>query len=552
MRVYLGGKMTRLKAAMAIGKGGEAVVYRLPDGRALKLFKSPKHPDLCGFPAEQQAAQARIDEHQRKLRDFPAGLPDRVIAPEQLATDRDGRVVGYAMRLIDGAQLMMRLAEPRVRRRTMTGDQVVRVLRDLHLTVGRLHDAGVVIGDFNDLNVLVRHAEAYLIDADSYQFGKYRCAVFSDRFVDPLLCDPSASAAMMVAPHGRDSDWYAFAVMAMRSLLCVGPYGGVHKPKNRKRRVAHARRPLERVTVFDPEVVYPKPALHYGLLPEELLEHLRAVFIDDRRGPFPATLLDRLRFTRCSSCGSEHARPTCPSCVVSRPRIAPTVRVRGTVTARRVARLPDGIVDSLLSKPNRRRNGRHEYWLEGGSLMRDGALGPEPIGTVLEGHTRFWVGERFGIGFYAAGNLHVGFVFDAERRGINDQVALPPLRGRLTQAHCAVSDDRAWLLLVEHLGGKLVGHAFVIARDGSIMARAESLIDDSSWLAAGRTACAVGPYAFIARDEGIARLEVVGDQIALTRTFPDTEPFVDSDCQLHATTDGIYVVGREQILLLTL
>jgi hypothetical protein len=98
--LWLSGKRLKLDPSQAIGKGGEADVYDLGDGRALKLFKQPGHPDYAGLPGEQAAARARIDEHQAKLPAFPVGLPPAVVAPNALATGKHAAIVGYAMPLV--------------------------------------------------------------------------------------------------------------------------------------------------------------------------------------------------------------------------------------------------------------------------------------------------------------------------------------------------------------------------------------------------------------------------------------------------------------------
>ena len=147
---------------------------------------------------------------------------------------------------------------------------VLQIFKDLHGTVMGIHGKQVVIGDFNDLNVLVKGTEAYMVDADSFQFGRFPCRVFTARFVDPLLCDPKSHSPMLVKPHNSESDWYAYAVMLMQCLLYVDPYGGVYIPKDRAKKIPHPQRPLKRVTIFNPEVRYPKPAVHYNVLPDDL------------------------------------------------------------------------------------------------------------------------------------------------------------------------------------------------------------------------------------------------------------------------------------------
>lgn len=638
--IYVAGARVRLAPDMLIGTGGEAEVYDLGDGRALKLFKTPDHPDLAGAPIEQDAAKERLDIHQSKLRDFPGDLPERVIAPRALATDRKrgGRIVGYAMDLVPRGELLYRYGEPRVRRYSVSGDRVADALCDLRDTVAAIHDRGVVIGDFNDLNVLVEGGRAHVIDADSFQFGSYPCSVYSERFVDPLLCDPRANGLILKEHHRPSSDWYAFAVMVMRSLLCVGPYGGVYRPNDKSRRIAHGARPLRRITVFDPEVIYPKPALHYGLLPDDLLEYFKRTFVEDRRVPFPAPLLDDLRWTRCRACGGEHARASCPSCQGKRGKKPVFSRVRGRVTAEEVFTTGGAIVavapdaaglcwvcreggelknrhGAVLERPNATHatrtphvvcrddgafvidsgrvsaiglpssapvriidpcagepggaacfasNQRRAYWLTGGRLWRDGDLGDVALGDVLRGQTRIWVGARFGFGFYRAGALTVGFVFDGEHPGIDDSIALPRIRGQVIAAECALADTRAWFSWTEARAGRELYRCALIARDGrcsKVIATAGTggaagtdtdTGSGDDWLRSLAGACAVGGYLFVPTDRGIQRIEAAGDRLRITRSFPDTEPFVDAASRLLVGEGGLYAVSQNRILRLQL
>jgi hypothetical protein len=621
VNVYVAGRKLRLDPASSIGKGGEADVFDVGGGRALKLFKAPDHPDLAGDPGQQEAARQRIAEHQEKLRRFPSGLPDRIVRPEKLVTTKDGGLVlGYTMRLLTGAEVLLRYGERSFRQGGVGGDAVVTIFRGLHETVVGLHRCGVVIGDFNDLNVLVLGDECHLIDADSFQFDGFVCRVFTERFVDPLHCDPAAPRPLLVRPHDTGSDWYAYAVMLMRSLLFVDPYGGVFKPGPASVRVSPAARPLHRITVFHPEVRYPKPALHWDVLPDDLLQLFHCVFEKDRRGVFPLRLLDDVRWTRCTICGNEHARRVCPFCSAAAPAaVREVTMVRGDVRATRLFRTrghilwagvdsaglrlivhEDGAVkredgatvltgdpqprmrfgvcgrrtlvardgtlvtlaagqapesrgvDTLGSLPLFATSERHVYWVEGGRLLREGRLGPERIGDVLPGQTLFWVGPEFGFGFYRAGDLHVSFVFEAEGRGLNDGVRVPPLRGQLVDAACVFGKNRCWLLTTTRDAGRTLNRCVAVRRDGTIDAAAEAEAADGSWLSEIHGTCAAGGFLLAATDDGIVRVEVEGGRIVKTREFPDTEPFVDAGCRLLAGKDGLYVVDRQEVRLLRL
>lgn len=329
------GKSFKLSPSSIIGEGGEAVVYKVNDTTALKLFKQPDHISFQGQPRDQKAAKDRLLEHQTKLQQFPANLPRGVVAPIDLAT-HNRVIVGYTMHFLAGMEVLLRYGERKYRESSgITDAHVVAIFRHMHETLMALHRAGVVVGDFNDLNVLVDNTnkKPYLIDADSMQFGNFKCKVFTGKFVDPLLCDPQATSPLLVKPHTEQSDWYAFNVMLFNCLLYVGPYGGVYRPKDKNRRMTHDARPLRRVTVFDAEVRYPKPAKPVDALPKDVLAHFARVFKEDQRLPFPEALLASLE----ASCA---ASPDGTLTGQKSPVVAPAVSqvVRGSVTARRIFR----------------------------------------------------------------------------------------------------------------------------------------------------------------------------------------------------------------------
>ena len=231
--IYLRGKKIRLNPKKSIGKGGEADVFDIGNGLAVKIFKPPDHPDFFGDPEEKKFAAGRIKEHQQKLPQFPRNLPPGVITPQELAYDAAQRlIVGYAMKYVTGADPLIRYSERSFREKGVSNEKMLVILRNLCKLVPAVHQTQAVIGDFNDLNVLVRDEQIFLIDADSFQFGKFPCRTFTDRFVDPLLCDPRGRQLMLIKPHNFKSDWYAFTIMLMQSLLFVGPYGGVYRPKD--------------------------------------------------------------------------------------------------------------------------------------------------------------------------------------------------------------------------------------------------------------------------------------------------------------------------------
>lgn len=396
MDVMLSGKIIRLDATKRIGIGGEAEVYAL-NNRAVKIFKPPTHIDFQNDAKLQQDARERIAEHQKKLKAFPKGLPSGVITPLDLVFDKTGAsIVGYAMMLLGASEPLIRYGQKPFRSSGIADQAVVEIFQNLHRVVQDVHRSHVVIGDFNDLNVLVQGTQSYLIDADSMQFGSFVCRQYTTRFVDPLLCNPKAASPILQKPHSDESDWYAFAVMLMQCLLFVDPYGGVYRPKDPKKTIAPDKRALHRITVFHPDVRYPKPATPYSVLPDEVLERFHQIFEKDVRGIFPFDLLNEIRWTTCATCGNTHARKVCPFCKQpTAAAIKEVVRVHGTVIARQVFATKGAILAAAFQNEKL-------LWLfhadgalrrEDGTIVRKGVIAPGTRFRIQKSSTLEGVGS---------------------------------------------------------------------------------------------------------------------------------------------------------------
>ena len=618
MEVYLNQKRIKLNPKAAIGKGGEADIYDIGNGKVLKLFKPDDHPDYQMLPKEQQAAKARLALHQQKLRVFPQNLPPRVVKPETLAMDKQGvNILGYTMPFLQNTVPLLKYSDRTYRHTNGISSQFVTALfRDLHDSVTKIHQANVTIGDFNDLNLLISRNQVHLIDADSFQFGQFPCQVFTARFVDPMLCDRNANQPILTSSHNPDSDWYAFTVMLMQSLLYVDPYGGVYKPKSQSAMIPHSARPLQRITIFHPEVRYPKPAIPYQILSDDLLQHFHNCFEKDLRGIFPQSLLESMRWTKCQQCGIEHLKATCPICtpliqMLPLPlekesgnkackvihifqtegvilkvalqnnllyylyhdrhefkREDNTVLLSGELDANiqftlfgkstivtkqsHAIALTQGQPPQAIAAALIRANSFSRYWIDQGQLLRDGKLGNEYIGDILEGQTQFWIGEKFGFGFYRVGGLSVAFTFDAKRSGICDRIQIPPIRGELIDANCVFSDHLCWFFTATQEQGKIIHQVSVLRDSGELVSTLTGQKGDISWLTNLHGHCAIANWLFVPTDDCLVRIEVQNGRIMITKSFPETEAYVDSGCSLIVASQGIYVVHTQKILQLQL
>lgn len=508
-QVWVAGKRVSLRDEDLLGIGGEGRVYRVGD-RALKIITD-------------------IDDARReKLAAFPANLPPEVVAPIDLATDGRGAVVGFTMRVIEGATDMHKLAQRRWQRAAMSPRDVMGLLRDLDEVVRRLHASGVVVGDLNDGNVALechpkqpRPWRPALIDADSMQIPGFPCVVAHERFLDPRLygVDLGKRAAL-----DASTDWYALAVLAFTALVFVHPFGGAHPSYATMLRRAEAR-----VSVLRSDVVLPAAAQRPDVLSDDALAWFMDVFERERRAPLPPAVLDA-PLVLCS-CGTTHARKACPTCT-GRAYVTPSVRAVGKLRIATLARgdvltatsfgnvawvrshdgilfREDGTTVPLLTVPSPdalvRLEGSATWVLDRGRARKYGRtalvddvpiamvhgepaadVGPHGlvmmmgadlvrtadgtrIGAVLEGQTRVRVGASMGLAFARAGAFTLWFVFDP-RRGPLRQIALPHLEGRLVAWDCVFDEAHALVSVATERAGHVVHEAHLVDARGEVVA----------------------------------------------------------------------------------
>jgi hypothetical protein len=322
-RVKIESQVISLPDKDVIGVGGEATIFRC-NGEALKLYLTP---------------DAAREKKLKAMLPLSAALPPSVIAPQKLAFDEKGKkVVGFTMRLLPSEMTEIRHLSSKKHRaqHNIQTPQIATLFVQIGQTLSQIHQAGMVVGDFNDLNLMFKDTQGLFIDTDSFQFGPYPCMVGTEAFIDPLLYNCDLASTPMFRP---ENDWYAFAVLLFKSLLLAHPYGGVHpQVKMLTQRAYH------KISVFDSTVTYPKIAYPLELLDDTLLNTFTDWFTKGIRGPFPLDQVQRYIGTlkSCSFCGEMYptSRARCPHCsnVTSMPVLPPTqgrlvTRTQGPIVA---------------------------------------------------------------------------------------------------------------------------------------------------------------------------------------------------------------------------
>src|SRR6185312_15826557 len=145
-----------------LGRGGEGTVYELSDhsGLVLKLYNEPLTADKAG-----------------KLRQMLAVNNPAIEAyaawPVDLILNNDGHVCGFVMKKLTGYMPLHNSFSPMDRKKLFPDkgyNFLVHVARNLSTAFLKLHEAGLIVGDVNEGNILINASGLVaFIDCDSFQ-----------------------------------------------------------------------------------------------------------------------------------------------------------------------------------------------------------------------------------------------------------------------------------------------------------------------------------------------------------------------------------------------
>jgi WD40 repeat protein len=212
--------------------GGEGAIYEVPH-----------YPNLV---AKVYHAQRRTPERIAKLQIMVAHPPvnptehlnhPSIAWPTELLRDiATNQLVGFVMPRVRQMLPLSEVYNPRARRRQLplfNYRYLVRTARNLCAAVQAVHQAGYVIGDLNESNVLVSdQALVTLVDADSFQVRDpetgvvYRSLVGKPEYTPPEL----QGCSFADVDRSPEHDAFALAVLIFR-LLMEGfhPFDGVYR-----------------------------------------------------------------------------------------------------------------------------------------------------------------------------------------------------------------------------------------------------------------------------------------------------------------------------------
>ena len=240
--------------------GGEGQVF-IKNNAVYKIYHDPKN---C-------IAEKKIQELQ-----VLSGI-DNVIIPNASILDPNGKRIGYVMRFVDDTEPICKLFVSNFKQdNNISVDAIQLLVKKMQETLIGIHHAGVVVGDYNEMNFLVDDAFKipYHIDTDSYQTPNFKCQVIMDSVRDRKY---------KMGDFKQESDWFAWGIVSFQLYTGIHPYKGKHpnfKPNDFDGRMKAG------ITVFDKDVTVPK-FVNLTALPQRHADWYKATFINGERTPPP-------------------------------------------------------------------------------------------------------------------------------------------------------------------------------------------------------------------------------------------------------------------------
>lgn len=240
-----------------IAQGGQGTVYA-KNGVVYKIYHDPAH----------LIPEDKIDEL-NELKD----LSNVIIPTVSIYDPKTNKRIGFCMRHITNTEFLCKLFTANFKKQNnVTPQMIVELVREMQETLIKIHEKGVVVGDYNEMNFLVdkKFQIPYHIDTDSYQTETYKCNAIMESVRDRTL---------PMGEFNELSDWFSWAIVTFQLYTGIHPYKGKH-PKYKMNDIDH--RMTDNVSVFDSQVKVPK-FVNFTGIPKAHLEWYKKVFIDGER-----------------------------------------------------------------------------------------------------------------------------------------------------------------------------------------------------------------------------------------------------------------------------
>lgn len=211
--VFRKGGVQYILSRQSIGRGGEGKIYALENDRSCccKLYKKKLNP-------AQAERLADTIEMFRLIRSENPELKKYICPPEEIVYDYE-KPIGYLMRYVQGKPLSFYTSFEANLLDVYCQDDQLFLCEQTALVVGMLHQAGIVIGDLDPSNILVRpDGSIAFVDLNGAGFSmgnkRYEAVSFH-----PVMASPEHIASGSGSTLTRYDDLWCLENIIFRLLM---------------------------------------------------------------------------------------------------------------------------------------------------------------------------------------------------------------------------------------------------------------------------------------------------------------------------------------------
>ncbi len=210
IRIQIGTEVITLTDNEYLAQGGEGVVY-CKGNIAYKIY----HDSDKMIP-------------EQKIYELQALQISNVLAPIDIIYNYNTKqAIGFTMPYITSTEYLSRLFVKSFKKQhSINPKMVISLVRKMQETLHEIHQKGIVVGDYNEMNFLVdnKFENIFHIDVDSYQTENYPSTAIMDSVRDRQV---------PIGTFNKETDWFSWAIVTFQLYTGIHPFKGRHpKYKN--------------------------------------------------------------------------------------------------------------------------------------------------------------------------------------------------------------------------------------------------------------------------------------------------------------------------------
>lgn len=201
----------------------------------------------------------------------------RLVKPEDVIFDQNGKEIGYTMKFIPGESLCRLFTTSFKNRNGITPTDISAFVSNFKSLIEYIHSKKILVIDLNERNFLLYNREIYGIDVNSYYTKSSKQIFLADSVRD-----------WHTKKYSDITDWYSWAIVTFQMFIGIHPFRGKHPNFKGPLDETMQMRALNNISVFHKDVSIPDSCQSFDTIPIGLKDWYFSLFEQGKRTEPPA------------------------------------------------------------------------------------------------------------------------------------------------------------------------------------------------------------------------------------------------------------------------